>query len=63
MDYEQVAVATDFKYVLAGIGIGRVEVCVYGVVDECTGPVVIVAVAGEAGQGRLVENGDPKLSD
>lgn len=63
MDYEQVAMATDFKDVLASIGVGRLEVYVYGVVDEYTGPVAIVAVACEAGQGRLVENGRPKLSD
>jgi hypothetical protein len=49
MDYEQVAVATNFEDVLASIGVGRLEVCVYGVVDECTGPVAIVAAAGEAG--------------
>jgi hypothetical protein len=55
--------AADFKDVFASIGVGRLEVYVYGVVDECTGPVAIVAVACEAGQGRLVENGHPKLSD
>jgi hypothetical protein len=63
MNYEQVAMATDFKNVLASIGVGRLEVCVYYVVDECTGPVAIVAVACEAGPGGLVENGRPKLSD
>jgi hypothetical protein len=55
--------AADLKNILASIGVGRLEVYVYGVVDDCTDPVAVVTVAGEAGQGRLVENGHPKLSD
>ena len=55
--------AADFKDIFASIGVGRLEVYVYGVVDECTGPVAIIAVACEAGQGRFVENGRPKLND
>jgi hypothetical protein len=55
--------ATDFDDILASVGVRRLEVYVHGIVDELTRPVAIVAMACEAGQGRLIKNCRHKLSD
>ena len=54
---------TDLNNILTSIGARSFEVGIYGIVDECAGPIAIVAVTREPGQERGVENSRSELSN